>query len=118
MRLNWKIKPEAEDIWPLTYYVQDDGRIDTVPTNKVAGYSLNENIFLVSLQGPFGQNKAYTGEMINFTAMPGEQIENGPTGTVRFKIHLARGRIRGEAEIQIDALGSRRYDGRDGHSDC
>ncbi len=72
----------AAEIWPVTYYVQEDGRIDTVPTQKIAGFSLSESLFLVSIQGPYGQNDKYEGQMINFTAIP------GISGKVRFKIHL------------------------------
>ncbi len=68
--------------WPVTYYVQDDGKISTSPTKKIAGYSLSESLLLVNLQGPFGQNDVYEEDMINFNVMP------GTTGKVRFKIKL------------------------------
>ncbi len=78
-------QPEAEDIWPLTYYVQEDGRIDTTPTAKIAGFSLSENLLLVNMQGPFGQDKDYDGEIEGFNVMP------GPDNKVRFKLKLPDG---------------------------
>jgi len=68
------------------YYVQSDGSIDLGATEKLAGYAIGDNMFIVDLGEPKGITKEYNGLMQNLNAIPGKNDGSDVYARINFQL--------------------------------